>query len=120
MESAKENSNNNPNKISDFQWELRNVPRLLNINGYDLTYKDPPLKGNIYRYRCRKAGCQYFIKIDKTNIDKLQAKETGVIYTEINQHKHKKELITNVISDNIKLEIECDKLAKKTYSTKLN
>ena len=52
MESAKENSNNNPNKISEFQWELRNVQRLLNINGYDLTYKDPPFKGNIYRYRC--------------------------------------------------------------------
>ena len=102
-----------------FNGLLRNVPRLLNINGYDLAYKDPPLKGNIYRYRCRKAGCQYFIKIDKTNIDKLQAKETGVIYTEINQHKHKKELITNFISDNIKLEIECDKLAKKLIQQNL-
>jgi hypothetical protein len=32
-------------------YERRNAPIILNINGYDLTYKDPPVKGNIYRYR---------------------------------------------------------------------
>ena len=51
-------------------FEKRNVPRVLNIKGYELTYKDPPLKGNIFRYRCRKVGCNYFVKIDQTNIER--------------------------------------------------
>lgn len=39
-----------------------NIPLSLNINGYNLTYKDPPLKREIFRYRCRTKNCNYFIK----------------------------------------------------------
>ena len=34
------------------------------LEGYQLNYKSPPLKGNMHRYRCRNRRCKYFIKID--------------------------------------------------------
>ena len=46
-------------------YERRGVPRLLNIKGYDLFYKDPPLKEGYFVYRCKKKYCKYFIKINK-------------------------------------------------------
>ena len=83
-------------------FEKRNVPRVLNIKGYELTYKDPPLKGNIFRYRCRKVGCNYFVKIDQTNIEKVNKNEKEIKYEEINTHAHKKENIANINIDTIK------------------
>ena len=46
-------------------YERRGVPRLLNIKGYDLFYKDPPLKEGYFVYRCRKKDCKYFKKLIK-------------------------------------------------------
>ena len=40
-------------------YQLRKVPRSIFIKGYELIYKDPTLKNNIYMYRCRKQGCNY-------------------------------------------------------------
>ena len=100
--------------------EKRNVPRMLNIKGYELTYKDPPLKGNIFRYRCRKVGCNYFLKIDQNNLEKIQRNEKEITFTEINTHIHKYEPITNVNIDIIKTEKECEALAKKLILKNLN
>ena len=59
-------------------FEKRNVSRVLKIKGYDLTYKDPPLKGNIFRYRCRKVGGNYFVNIDQDNIEKINKNEKDI------------------------------------------
>ena len=59
-------------------FEKRNVPRVLKIKGYDLTYKNPPLKGNIFRYRCRKVGYNYFVKIVQDNIEKINKNEKDI------------------------------------------
>ena len=48
-----------------------NIPKRLTIKGNELHYKDPPLKNNIYRYRCRNGTCKYFIKINETNLKKV-------------------------------------------------
>ena len=55
--------------------ERRQVPKIININGYDLNYKDPPIKGNIFRFRCWRIGFKYFVKIDKENLEKILKKE---------------------------------------------
>ena len=101
-------------------FEKRNVPRVLNIKGYDLTYKDPPLKGNIFRYRCRKVGCNYFVKIDQTNIAKVNKNEKEIKYEEINTHAHKKENIANINIESVKTEKDCEDLAKKLIIKNLN
>ena len=31
-------------------YKKHNIPRSIIINGYEFTYKDPPLKGVIFRY----------------------------------------------------------------------
>ena len=46
-------------------YHLRNVPRLIFIKGYELTYKDPSLKNNIYEYRSYKQGCNCSVKMNK-------------------------------------------------------
>lgn len=56
-------------------FEKRNVPRVLKIKGYNVTYKDPPIKGNIFRYRDRKVGCNFFVKIVHDNIEKINKNE---------------------------------------------
>ena len=78
----------NAELIKETAYEKRNLPRYININGEDLTYKEPPLKNNIYKYRCKKKGCKFFVKINQENIDKLIIKENNIVYTEINTHSH--------------------------------
>ena len=70
---ADQNINNQPAYITD------NVPRTLIIKGFDLYYKAPALKNNEYRYRCRKTGCKYFIKINRENLTKISNKENNII-----------------------------------------
>lgn len=55
-------------------YKKHNIPHSIIINGYELTYKDPPLKGELFRYRCRTKNCNYFIKMDRNNIQKLKKK----------------------------------------------
>ena len=39
---------------SEPAFKKRGVPRILNIKWNDLYFKDPPLKNDVYNYRCRK------------------------------------------------------------------
>lgn len=41
-------------EISQPAYLKRGLPRLININGYDLFYKEPPLKNDLYVFRCCK------------------------------------------------------------------
>ena len=59
-------------------FEKRNILRVLNIKGYDLTYKDPQFKGNIFRYRCRKVECECFVKIERDDIEKINKNEKKI------------------------------------------
>ena len=38
-------------------YEKRNLPKYIIIKGNELSYKDPPLKDNMFKYRCRKKNC---------------------------------------------------------------
>ena len=93
---------------------------MVNIKGYELTYKDPPFKGNIFRYRWRQVGCNYFVKIALNNVEKINRNEKENIYTEINTHTHKNEPIVSVNIDSIKIEKEVEDLAKKLILKNLN
>ena len=68
-------------------YKILGIPRLLNIKGFDLYYKDPLLKNDLYAYRCRKNECNFFIKIDKDNIDKILKKDNDINFIEINIHQ---------------------------------
>ncbi len=39
-------------------YERRQVPKTINIHGYDLNYKDPPLKGKIFLISMQKSWIQ--------------------------------------------------------------
>ena len=47
---------------SEPAFKKRGVPRILNIKGNDLYFKDPPLKNDVYNYRCRKKNCNIIFK----------------------------------------------------------
>ena len=95
-----------------------NIPWSLCIKDYNLTYKDPPLKGEIFRYRCRTKNCNSFIKINEENITKLQKNENYIHFIEMNIHENHKEI--NYINDDgdIKSEAQIKKIA--TNLIKLN
>ena len=66
-----------------------NIRKFLSVKGYQLNYKIPHLKGNIFRFRCRKSGFKYFIRINEENQNKILNKENEVTFEEINEHtKH--------------------------------
>ena len=67
-------------KYTDGAFKKYNIPRSITINGYELTFKDPPLQDDIYRYRCRKSGCNYFIKISKENLNKINNKKENTTF----------------------------------------
>ena len=46
-------------------YQLRNVPRTIFIKGFELTFKDPPLKNSIYKYRCRNYCPKKIMKLKK-------------------------------------------------------
>ena len=66
--------------------EEENLPKSITIKGYQLSYKAPPLKGNIFRLRCRRVRCKYFIKINEENIKKIINNQKDISFTEINEH----------------------------------
>ena len=70
---------------SEPAFKKRGVPRILNIKWNDLYFKDPPMKNDVYNYRCRKKNCKYYIQIDKTNIEKILKNETPINFNEINK-----------------------------------
>lgn len=103
-------------------YEKRGVPRLLNIKGYDLFYKDPPTKDEYYVYRCRKKNCKYFIKIIKDNIQKITNKDNVIEFKEFNKHNNHKELIdlNNELIDPSKARTEKENINLAIYLIKNN
>ena len=82
MQDNQEQNNSEP------AYKKYNILRSIDIKGISLNFKDPPLTGYIYRYRCRKNNWNYFVKIDKENIDKLLQNEENKKYIEVNEHKN--------------------------------
>ena len=103
-------------------YEKRGVPRLLNIKGYDLFYKDPPTKDEYYVYRCRKKNIKYFIKIIKDNIQKITNKDDVIEFKEFNKHNNHKELIdlNNELIDPSKARTEKENINLAIYLIKNN
>ena len=62
-------------------YKKRDVPRMLNIKGLDIYYKDPPLNNDIFIYRFRKSNSKYYIKINRININKISNKEKEAVFT---------------------------------------
>ena len=102
-------------------YKTDNVPRTLIIKCFDLYYKTPALKNNKYRYRRRKTGCKYFIKINRENLTKLSNKENDIIYTEYNQHSsHIEKLNNKEEKDNIRTVEEEQKFANSLITPNIN
>ena len=104
-------------------YQKRGVPRIITIKGIDLFYKEPPLKNDIYVYRCRKSHCKYFIRINKTNIDKVLNKESGIQYIEVNEHTGHEDNsgknVENIGSEEIRTEKETFELAIKLIKSNI-
>ena len=47
---------------SEPAFKKRGVPRILTIKGNDLSFKAPPLKNDVYNYRCRKKTVNIIFK----------------------------------------------------------
>ena len=103
-------------------YEKRGVPRLLNIKGYDLFYKDPPTKDEYYVYRCRKKNWKYLIKINKDNIQKITNKDNVIEFKEFNKHTNHEELIdlNNELIDPSKARTEKENINLAIYLIKNN
>ena len=98
-----------------------NISKFINIKGYDLNYKPPPLKGIIFRFRCRKIGCKYFIRINEANLNKILNKEKNVTFEEINVHEnHKNKSLKVETSDDVELEDDKNKLAIQLINFNIN
>ena len=100
------------NNKEEYAYKKYQVPRLLNIKGYDITFKNPPLSGEIFRYRCWTNKCNYFIKINHENITKLLNKEKEVEFEEVNSHTNHKEVKNIIKNSEIKTEEEIKILTK--------
>lgn len=98
-----------------------NIPHILIIDGQELYFKAPPLKNDIYKYRCRKSQCNYFIKINRDNIKKFINKEKDINYTECNQHSnHIDKIIKEKSSNNIHTPEEEYKIALSLIKFNIN
>ena len=54
----------------------------------------------MFKYRCRKKNCNYFVKINEENIKKVINNENIITYEEFNQHSnHADNNISNQIKD---------------------
>ena len=97
-------------------YNKRGVPRVLTIKGIELYYKEPPLKNDIYVYRCRKKQCKCYIKMDKNN-DIIISNNSNISFTEINEHsehdEQKIKLVENINKDEIRTEDDSKELAVK-------
>ena len=104
------------------QNNCNNIPKHIFIKGYELNFKQPPLKDNILRYRCRNGKCNYFVKIDQENLKKLIDKgQNNVVYTEYNKHdKHNEDKIFNFENGNIATEFQINKIARQLIILNLN
>ena len=91
-------------------YEKRNLPESIVIKGKELSYKDPPLKDNMFKYRCRRNKCNYFIKINEENIKKVLNNENIVTYEEFNKHTNQ---VNNINANLIKDIIFTDKQIEK-------
>lgn len=102
----------------------QNVPRYITIKGNDIYYKDPPLKNDIFVYRCRKAKCKYYIKINRDNLKKIEEKNHDIEYIEVNahnKHNNSNEIVNLENEENIiRTEKENNSLAEKLIKTNIN
>ena len=55
-------------KADDSKEDVIIYPNYINIEGYDLNFKSPILKNNIYRYRCKNRKNEYSVKINEKNL----------------------------------------------------
>ena len=100
----------------DPAYKKRNIPNNIYFKGYKLSYKEPPLKGNIYVYRCRVKGCKYFLKIDKENLNLIN----GENYSEFNKHaNHKEEQIESLSNEIVLTDKEVYSLVVQLIKTHL-
>ena len=105
----------------DTKNEQVEIPNSINIKRFELYYKSQPLKGDIYRFRCRKGNCKYFVRIDKDNFIKLNIKNFQIDYTEVNAHeKHPKNEKQNIIDDIVKTTKDIEDLGVKLIKMNLN
>ena len=99
---------NNENKGIE---EAIAYPNYINIKGFQLNFKSPILKDNIYRYRCTNRKCKYFVKLDEINLKKIINKDKNITYTEFNKHENHKEINkTTNTTDNVLTEEDINKL----------
>ena len=66
-------------------YEKRNLSKSIIIKGNELSYKDPPLKDNMIKYRCWKNKLNYFVNINEENINKVLNNQNIIIYEEFNE-----------------------------------
>ena len=64
----------------------KGVTRIVYINLNQLYYKDLPSKDKLYTFRCRIKDFNYYIKIDKLNLETIQRKENEIDYKEFKSH----------------------------------
>ncbi len=113
--------NKNENKE---EYIKQNVPRYIIIKGNDIYYKHPPLKNDVFEYRCRKAKCNYYIKINRENLKKIEEKKNNLEFIEVNthnKHNNSNEIVNLENTDKIaRTEKENFSLAEKLIKTNLN
>ena len=105
----------------DTKNEQVEISNSINIKGFELWYKSPPLKGDIYRFRCWKDNYKYFVRIDKDNLIKLINKNFQIDYIEVNAHaNHPKNEKQNIAHDIVKKAKDIEDLAVKIIKINLN
>ena len=113
--------NKNDNKE---EYIKQNVPRYITIKGNDIYYKHQPLKNDVFVYGCRKAKCNYYIKINRENLKKIEEKKDNLEFIEVNthnKHNNSNEIVNLENTDTIaRTENENISLAEKLIKTNLN
>ena len=108
-------------KADDSKEDAINYSNYINIKGYELNFKSPILKNNIYRYRCKNLKFKYFVKIDGTNLKKLLNKDKDITFMEFNQHEnHKDEMKIQTNTDIILTVDDLNKFAKQIIINNIN
>ena len=107
--------------MEDRNIEEEKIQKSITIKGYQLSYKSPPLKDNIYIFRCRKNGCNYFVKINRENIIKIIKNQKDIAFTEVNEHaNHPNKSIAVETTDTIKTKEDINKLAVQLIKFNIN
>ena len=109
---------NEEKEIHETAYEKRHLPKSIVIKGNELSYKDPPFKNNIFKYRCRKNKCKYFVKINEEIIKMILNNENIIIYEEFNKHSYHKN--NNISMDQVFTDKQIEKLANDLKKANIN